>query len=56
VGVIAIDGTKVHANANRDRMMDYEAIARAIVEEAVATDAAKTDAFGEHRGDDCPRS
>src|SRR3954451_8681734 len=29
VGVIAIDGTKVHANASRDRAMDYEAIARA---------------------------
>ena len=36
VGVIAIDGTKVHTNANRDRTMDYEAIARAIVDEAVA--------------------
>src|SRR3712207_3360665 len=31
VGVIAVDGSKVHANANRDRTMDYEAIARAIV-------------------------
>src|SRR4051812_28201483 len=28
VGVIAIDGTKVVANANRDRAMDYEQIAR----------------------------
>src|SRR3954453_14891764 len=27
VGVIAIDGTKGHANASRDRAMDYEAIA-----------------------------
>src|SRR5215217_3237437 len=41
VGVIAIDGTKVHANANRDRTMDYEDIARTIVEEAVATDSAE---------------
>src|SRR3954449_2483251 len=54
VGVIAIDGTKVHANASRDRAMDYEAIARAIVEEAVATDAAETAAWGEHRGDELP--
>src|SRR3954452_7509153 len=36
VGIVAIDGTKVHANAHRDRALDYEAIARAIVEEAVA--------------------
>ena len=41
VGVIAIDGTKVHANASRDRAMDYEQIARAIVEETVVTDAAR---------------
>src|SRR3954463_293972 len=54
VGVIAIDGTKVHANANRDRAMDYEAIARAIVEEAVATDAAETAAMGDRRGDELP--
>jgi transposase len=51
VGVIAIDGTKVHANANCDRTMSYEQIARAIVEEAVETDAAETAAFGERRGD-----
>src|SRR3954466_14062267 len=54
VGVIAIDGTKVHANANRDRAMDYEKIARAIVEEAVATDAAETAALGDRRGDELP--
>src|SRR3954453_1322020 len=54
VGVIAIDGTKVHANASRDRAMDYEAIARAIVEEAVATDAAETVALGDRRGDELP--
>jgi transposase len=54
VGVIAIDGTKVHANASRDRTMDYEQIARAIVEEAIATDAAETAAHGERRGDELP--
>ena len=41
VGVIAIDGTKVHANANRDRTMDYEKLVRAIVDEAIDTDAAE---------------
>jgi transposase len=54
VGVIAIDGTKVHANANRDRTMDYEQIARTIVEEAVETDAAQTATLGERRGDGLP--
>ena len=54
VGVIAIDGTKVHANASRDRTMDYEQIARAIVEEAIATDAAETAVHGERRGDELP--
>jgi transposase len=54
VGVIAIDGTKVHANANRDRSLDYEALARTIVEEAVATDAAEDAVFGERRGDELP--
>jgi transposase len=54
VGVIAIDGTKVHANANRDRAMDYEELARAIVEEAVATDAAETAVLGDQGGDELP--
>jgi transposase len=54
VGVIAIDGTKVHANANRDQAMGYEELARAIVEEAVATDAAETAVLGDRRGDELP--
>jgi transposase len=54
VGVIAIDGTKVHANANRDRTVDYDTIARAIVEEQVATDAAEDALLGERRGDELP--
>jgi transposase len=54
VGVIAIDGTKIHANASRDRSLDYEALARTIVEEQVATDAAEDAVFGERRGDELP--
>jgi len=54
VGVIAIDGTKVAANASRDRTMDYAQIAQAIVDEAVATDAAETAEFGDLRGDELP--
>src|SRR5919197_1343140 len=54
VGVIAIDGTKVHANASRDRTMNYDQIARTIVEEAVATDAAEDEFHGQARGDELP--
>jgi len=54
VGVIAIDGTKVHANASRDRAMDYEEVARAIVEEAGVTEAAESAARGDRRGDELP--
>src|SRR4051794_176217 len=56
VGVIAIDGTKVHANANRDRSLDFEQLARTIVEEVIEIDAAETAAFGEYRGDELPES
>src|ERR687898_928297 len=34
VGVIAVDGTKVQANASRDENRDYEQLAREILEEA----------------------
>jgi transposase len=54
VGVIAIDGTKIHANANRDRTMAYAQIAKAIVEEAVETDAAETARLGDRCGDELP--
>jgi transposase len=54
VGVVAIDGTKVAASANRDRTMSYEQIAQAIVEEAVATDAEEDAVLGDRRGDELP--
>jgi transposase len=54
VGVVAIDGTKVHANASRDANVDYEQLAREILEEAKAVDAAEDEAFGEARGDELP--
>jgi transposase len=55
VGVVAIDGTKIHANASRDRTMDYEQIAREIVAEAIETDVVETAAHGDRRGDELPR-
>jgi transposase len=39
VGVIAIDGTKVHANASQHATRDYEQIAREILEQAAEVDA-----------------
>jgi transposase len=54
VGVVAIDGTKVQANASRDATRDYEQIAREIIEEAKAVDAAEDELYGEARGDELP--
>jgi transposase len=52
--VVAIDGTKMLANANRDQNVDYERIAREILEEAKAVDAAEDELYGERRGDELP--
>ena len=54
VGVIAVDGTKVQANATRNENLDYEQLAREIVEEAKAIDAAEDELYGEARGDELP--
>jgi transposase len=53
-GVVAIDGTKVQANASRDQNLDYEQTARKILEEAKAVDAAEDELYGEARGDELP--
>jgi hypothetical protein len=53
-GVIAVDGTKVHANASQHANRDYERLAREILEEADAVDAAEDERFGEARGDELP--
>src|SRR4051794_29358824 len=54
VGVIAVDGTKVQANASRNANVDYEQLAREIIEEAKATDAAEDELYGDRRGDELP--
>jgi transposase len=54
VGVIAVDGRKVHANASRDANLDYEQLAREIIEEAKAVDAAEDELYGDARGDELP--
>ena len=54
VELVAVDGTKVYANASRDQNLDYEQIAREILEEAKAVDAAEDELYGEARGDELP--
>ncbi|HEV2771162.1 MAG TPA: transposase [Solirubrobacteraceae bacterium] len=54
VGTIAIDGTKVHANASQHATRDFEQIAREILEQADAVDVAEDEQFGEARGDELP--
>jgi len=54
VGVIAIDGTKVQANASRHSNCDYEQIAREILAEADAVDREEDERYGEARGDELP--
>jgi transposase len=58
VGIVAIDGTKIAANAslgaNRSQKWLREQAA-AIVAEAAATDAAEDEEFGDRRGDELPR-
>jgi transposase len=54
VGVIAVDGTKLQANASRNENLDYEQLAREILEEAKATDAAEDELYGQARGDELP--
>jgi len=54
VGVIAIDGTKVHANASHHSNLDYEQLARQIIKEASEIDAAEDELYGDARGDELP--
>jgi transposase len=54
VGVIAIDGMKVLANASLDANASYERIVRGILKEAEETDRREDELFGEARGDELP--
>jgi len=52
VGVIAIDGTKISANAGRDANKSYRRIVHEILEEAEETDRAEDEQHGDRRGDE----
>ena len=54
VGVVAVDGTKVHANASERSTRDCEQIAREILDDAAAVDAVEDDQLVEQRGDELP--
>jgi transposase len=54
VGVIAVDGTKVHANASERATRSYEEIAREILADAAAIDAEEDERFGDARGEELP--
>ena len=53
-GVVAIDGTRMAGNASRESTVDFAEIAREIIEEAKAIDAAEDELYGEARGDELP--
>src|SRR3954469_7299331 len=52
VGVVAVDGTKLHANASQHATRDYAQIAAEILAEADAVDRAENERHGERRGDE----
>jgi hypothetical protein len=54
VGVVAIDGTKVAANASHERNADYVHVVREILAEADRIDRQEDEQFGERRGDELP--
>src|SRR3954451_16151347 len=54
VGVLAVDGTKVSANASERATRDYEQIAREILKQAAEIDAREDEQLGDARGDELP--
>jgi transposase len=53
-GVIAVDSTKVAANASGLANKTYEELARELLREAAAIDAAEDERYGQARGDELP--
>ena len=54
VGEIAIDGTKIRANASKDRNRSYESIVAEILGEAERIDREEDERYGHARGDELP--
>jgi transposase len=55
LGVVAIDSTKIAANASGNANRSYEQIAAELLGEAQAIDEAEDQQFGQARGDELPR-
>jgi transposase len=53
-GVVAVDSTKVAADASGLQNKTYEELAREILKEAAEIDAAEDELYGEARGDELP--
>src|SRR4051795_9894821 len=53
-GVVSIDGTRIAGNASPEVNHGFEQIAREILAETTATDAAEDEEFGNARGDELP--
>jgi len=54
VELIAVDGTKVHANASHHATRDYAHIAEEILAEVDAVDREEDERYGARRGDELP--
>ena len=54
VAVLAVDGTKVHANASERQTRDFQQLAEEALQEAADIDAAEDERFGDRRGDELP--
>src|SRR5215213_5076397 len=54
LSIVAIDGSKIAANASREANCDYERLAREVIEDARRIDAEEDQQFGDRRGDELP--
>ena len=54
VGTLALDGTRIAADAADRKNRTYEQLAKEILEEAAEVDAAEDEKFGDKRGDELP--
>jgi transposase len=56
VGMIAIDGSKLSANASQESTRGYEQIVRELLERADQIDAEEDQLYGDRRGDELPEA
>jgi transposase len=54
LNIVAIDGSKIAANASREANRDYERLAREVIEDARRIDAEEDERYGDRRGDELP--